>query len=217
MVLKTGMFEVLSSDEASYIHGNADEIQTTHEKSVWLKDLISGQVKKVGLKNSVVPTRPGARIGLSFFNGEIIAFKRSKEIPVEDAAPYRAVHNPLMAVIFAVIAGVFFGFPFLGYLSATAIGLYSLVSGNNLLGRYKKFSGNRFFALFIVAMSLYSWVIVRAHHANIDAMFAAYWRVVFVFIAACVGFQLYKISVEKKYFKRAEVELNAAWKQTASV
>lgn len=217
MELKTSIFEVLSSDEASYIHGNADEIQTTHTKSVWLKDLISGQVKKVGLKNSVVPTRPGAKIGLSFFNNEIIAFKRSSEIPVEDAAPYRALHNPLWAVFFAIITGVFFGFPFIGYLSATVLGLYSLVSGRNLLGRYNKFSGNRLFALFVVFMSLYSWVIVRSHHVNIDAMFAAYWRVVFIFIAACVAFQLYKTSIEKKYFKRAIVELNAAWKQAVSV
>ncbi|EKT4462567.1 hypothetical protein QEL84_003370 [Pseudomonas putida] len=217
MKLNTGIFEVLSSDEASYIHGNADEIQTTHKKDVWLKDLFSGKVRKVGLKNSIVPTRPGAKIGLSFFNGEIIAFKRSKEIPVEDAAPYRATHNPILAVVFAVIAGVFFGFPFLGYLFATGIGLYSLISGNNLLGRYKKFSGNRLFALFIVAMSLYAWVIVRSHHVNIDAVFAAYWRVVFIFIIACVGFQLYKISVEKKYLKRAEIELNAAWTQVSSI
>lgn len=212
MRFKAAVFEVLSNDEMSSVHGNFDEIQTTHQKNVWLKDLSSGQVSNVFLQNSYVPTRPGAKIGLAFFNGEIIAFKRRPEIPVEDPVNMKFMHNSFKGLLMAVFLAVCCSIPWLGYLLGIVLGGYSLITGYPLVGRYRHFRGSRIFALFVLIMSIVVWFPVQYVHGNLSALFDVYLKMAMLLAVGFAGFQIYKSGVEKRYWKRAVSELNAAWK-----
>ncbi|HDS1797070.1 MULTISPECIES: hypothetical protein [Pseudomonas] len=212
MKFRTGLFEVLTNDEVSSVHGNFHEIETTHQKSVWLKNLASGQVSHMHLKNSAVPTKPGARIALAFFNGEIIAFKRNEQIPVEDPVDMKAMRNPIKAFLWAGLLALFCSIPWFGYLLGIALGGFALITGYPLVGRYRYFFGNRLFGLFVLLMSVIVWFPVQYIHGDFSALVSVYVKMAVVLMAGFVGFQLYKTSVEKRYLKRAVIELNAAWK-----
>ncbi|MFJ5296716.1 hypothetical protein ACIQAL_09350 [Pseudomonas sp. NPDC088368] len=213
MRFKSGVYEVLSNDEASYIHGNADEIQTTHTKNVWLKDLSNGEVSNVSLENSAVPVRLGARIGLAFFNGEIIAFKRSSHIPVEDPISQRGMHNSFKAALWATVYGLALSIPYLGYITGLVVGAFSLIFGMNLLGRYRKFPGNRIFGAFVLCMSIYVWFPYQSAHGDWNYLASTLTNTATVLTLGFLGFQMYKINVEKEHYHRAVAEINAAWKK----
>lgn len=211
MRFKAGVFEILTNDEVSSVHGNFDEIQTTHQKNVWLKDLTSGQVSNVFLTNSSVPTRPGAKVGLAFFNGEIIAFKRSKDIPVEDPVDMKFMHNPIKGLLMASFIAFCCSVPWFGYLLGIVLGGFSLITGYPLVGRYRHFRGSRLFALFVLFMSIVVWFPVQHIHGNLSELVSVYTKMAVLLGAGFVGFQVYKSSVEKRYWKLAVSELNAAW------
>lgn len=213
MRFKSGVYEVLSNDEASYIHGNADEINTTHTKNVWLKDLSNGQVENINLQNSAVPIRPGAKIGLAFFNGEIIAFKRNDQIPVEDPVSQKAMHNSVKAALWAVFLGACCSVPYIGYIAGIILGAGSLIFGMNLMGRYKKFTGNRFFGAFLLFMSIYIWFPYQSAHGDLGYLMGTLINMAILLVLGFLGFQMYKISIEKTYYSRAVTEINSTWKQ----
>lgn len=213
MRFKSGIYEILSNDEASYIHGNTDEINTTHTKNVWLKNLSNGQVENITLQNSGVPIRPGAKIGLAFFNGEIIAFKRNNQIPVEDPVSQKAMHNTFKAALWAVFLGVCCSVPYIGYIAGIILGASSLIFGINLMGRYKKFKGNRFFGAFLLFMSIYIWLPYQSAHGDLSYLMGTLINVAILLIFGFLGFQLYKVGIEKAHYNRAVTELDSAWKQ----
>ncbi|HFL7939359.1 TPA: hypothetical protein ACG5DM_002387 [Pseudomonas putida] len=212
MKFRSGLFEVLTNDEVSSVHGNFHEIETTHQKSVWLKDLANGQVSHIHLKNSAVPTRPGAKIALAFFNGEIIAFKRNEQIPVEDPVDMKALHNSVKAFIWALFLALCCSIPWIGYLLGIAMGGFALLTGYPLVGRYRHFLGNRLFALFVLLMSIVVWFPVQYARGDYSALVAVYVKMAMVLAAGFVFFQVYKTRIEKRYLKRAISELNAVWK-----
>lgn len=212
MKFRTGLFEVLTNDEISSVHGDFHEIETTHQKSVWLKDLANGQITHIHLKNSVVPTRPGAKIALAFFNDEIIAFKRNEQIPVEDPVDMKALHNPVKAFIWAVFLALCCSIPWIGYLLGIAIGGLALLTGYPLVGRYRHFFGNRLFALFVLLMSIVVWFPVQYVRGDYSVLVDVYVKMAMVLAAGFVFFQVYKTRIEKRYLKRAISELNAVWK-----
>lgn len=213
MRFKSGVYEVLSNDEASYIHGNADEINTTHTKSVWLKDLSDGQVENISLLNSAVPIRSGAKIGLAFFNGEIIAFKRSDQIPVEDPVSQKAMHNSVKAALWAVFLGGCCSVPYIGYIAGIILGAGSLIFGMNLMGRYKNFTGNRFFGAFLLFMSIYVWFPYQSAHGDLGYLMGTLINTAILLVLGFLVFQMYKINIEKTYYNRAVTEINSTWKQ----
>ncbi|MDH0730273.1 hypothetical protein N5F23_07015 [Pseudomonas sichuanensis] len=211
MRFKAGMYQVLSNDEATYVHGGADEIQTTHLKNVWLKDLSTEEVFNINLKNSAVPIKPGAKIGLAFLNGEIIAFKRRGEIPVEDPVSMKHWHNPIIAALWAIFFGICMSIPILGYLIGMVAGGMSLLTGMNLLGRYSNFPGNRLFAAFLLIISCYSWIPYQ-RNLSLSALADSLTGTAILLTLGLLAYQMYKIKIEKSYFKRAVSEINAAWK-----
>lgn len=212
MRFRAGLYEVLSNDEAKFVHGNSEEIQTTSVKNVWLKDLASQEVFNVSLKDSTVPIKPGMKIGLAFFNGEIIAFKRRDEIPVEDPVGMKHWRNPIIAVLWAIFFGIFMSVPIIGYFAGFGTGLYGVLTGTNLLGRYSKFMGNRLFAAFLLFMSCLAVLQYRKYALGTDGLVNALTAVAVALTLGIVSFQLYKTRIEKRYFKRAVSEINAAWK-----
>lgn len=214
MRFRVGLFEVLTNDEVSSVHGSLHEIETTHQKSVWLKDLASGQVSHIHLRNSAVPTRPGAKIALAFFNEEIIAFKRSEQIPVEDPVDMKAMRNPIKASVWAIFLALFCSIPWFGYLLGLALGGFALITGYPLVGRYRHFFGNRIFGLFVLLMSVIVWFPVQYIHGGFGALVSTYVKMAMVLVGGFVAFQLYKTNVEKRYLKRAIIELDAAWKNS---
>lgn len=212
MRFRAGLYEVLSNDEARFVHGNSEQIQTSNVKNVWLKDLTSQEVFNVSLKDSAVPVKSGAKIGLGFFNGEVIAFKRRDELPVEDPVSMKHWHNPIIAVLWAIFFGILMSIPLLGYFAGFVSGGVALITGMNLLGRYSKFMGNRIFAAFLLFMSCYAALQYRKYALGTDALVNSLTAIAVALTLGIVLFQLYKIRVEKRYFKRAVSEINAAWK-----
>lgn len=215
MKFRTGLFEILTNDEISSVHGNFQEIETTHQKSVWLKDLASEQISHIHLKNSAVPTKPGAKIALAFFNGEIIAFKRDRQIPVEDPVDMKALHNPVKAFIWALFIALCCSIPWLGYLLGIVLGGFALITGYPLVGRYRHFFGNRLFALFVLIMSVVVWFPVQYIHGGFGALVEVYVKMAVFLAAGFLAFQVYKIRIEKRYLRRAISELNALWNNQA--
>lgn len=213
MRFKSGVYQVLSNDEASYVHGSADEINTSHTKNVWLKDLSNGQVENITLLNSAVPIRPGAKIGLAFFNGEIIAFKRGNQIPVEDPVSQKAMHNFAKAALWAVFLGVCCSVPYIGYIAGIILGAGSLIFGMNLMGRYKKFTGNRFFGAFLLFMSIYIWFPYQSAHGDLNYLLDTLISTAVLLVFGFLVFQTYKVNIEKTYYNRAVIEINSTWKQ----
>lgn len=128
MTITTAVYEVLSADATSTIHGDAERITTTHQKEAWLKNLQTQSVRQVKLTDSEIPLQPGSRIGLAFLNDkQIIAFKRSAEIPVEVAG--RQVK--WSALWIALVLNI----PVIGYMAALVCGLYGLATGYSWFGR----------------------------------------------------------------------------------
>ncbi len=77
--------------------------------------------------------------------------------------------------------------------------------------RYRHFRGSRLFALFVLFMSIVVWFPVQHIHGNLSELVSVYTKMAVLLGAGFVGFQVYKSSVEKRYWKLAVSELNAAW------
>lgn len=211
MRFEAGIFEVLSADQRSVIHGDADSIETTHFKEAWLKNLRDQSTKKVVLTNSTTPRIVGRKIGLAFLNNELIAFKRGGEIPVEDPVQGKALLNTPKAILLAIIYAACLSVPVFGYIGGIVIGGGALISGKNILGRYSKNPFNRLYALFLLIMSIAVWFPVQYIHGDMDRLIDIHMQFATWLMIVTVIFQYVKLRVEKNYFTRACVELNAAW------
>jgi hypothetical protein len=210
MVLRTGIYEVLTSEQASSVYGDYESIQTVHEKQGWIKNLETQSVSRVVLTNFSMPLVPGRKIGISFLNGQIVAFKQSKEIPVEDPVSLKVLRNTPVAILLAILIALIFSIPVFGYILGAVWGAYSLMTGNYVLGRYKKFRGNRLYGLFLLGLSLYSWIPAQVTD-NLESMISIYIGLAVFMVVVTVVAQVIKVSAEKKYYAQAVTELNAVW------
>lgn len=208
MGLKTGFYEVLSSDEASTVYGGYDGIATAHTKLGWLKNLKTHAVSKVSLVNLSMPLVPGEKIAIAFFNGEIIAFKRSREIPVE--TPFKKV-SMINELISAVFASLLYSIPVLGYIGGIVLGGIHLVNGENLLGRYKRMRGNRAYSGFLLLASLVPWAPPMYRRWG-DQMVINYVTLACVLMIVTVVAQILKVRAEQQIYIKAVAELDVHWR-----
>lgn len=212
MELKTGIYEVLNSDETNSVHGNFESIETTHVKKGWIKNLETQAVSNVTLTNFSMPLIPGKKIAIAFLNGEIIAFKRSAEIPVEDPVGAKIQRNTAAALLVAIFFSLLVSIPILGYIGGAVGGAYSLVTGNNILGRYKKIRGNRLYGVFLLGASLFAWIPAQAG-GDLKSLINKYIALAVFLMAVTVIAQMYKVKAESKYYAKAVEDLNAAWQK----
>lgn len=211
MALQTGIYEVLSSDESSYVHGNYEGIDTTHTKLGWLKDLNTQNVAKVTLTNFQMPLVPGAKIAIAFLNGEIIAFKRSRDIPVESPLNQKSLASEIISAAFV---SLLLSIPVVGYIGGLVAGTYFFLNGGNILGNYKRMQGNRAYSAFLILMSAIPWL-PAMYKGGGEQMVKNYFLLASVLMLVTVIGQIIKIRTERKYFARAAMELNSAWHNTA--
>lgn len=211
MGLQTGIYEVLSSDETSYVHGDHEGIATTHMKLGWLKDLSTENVTKITLTNFPMPLVPGAKIAIAFLNGEIIAFKRSRDIPVESPFNQKSLASEIISAAFV---SLLLSIPVVGYIGGLVAGTYFLLNGGNILGNYKKMKGNRTYSAFLILMSAIPWF-PAMYKGGGEQMVKNYLILASVLMLVTVTGQIIKVRAERKYFARAAVELNSAWHNTA--
>ena len=207
MGLKTALYEVLSADEASTVYGNYEGIETAHTKQGWIKDLKTQHVSHVSTVNLSMPLVPGARIAIAFFNGEIIAFKRSAEIPIE--SPFK---NNSMAIelVRALLSALMLSIPFVGYVGGIVLGGLHLINGENLLGNYKRMRGNRIYSAFVLLVSLIAFA--PPMYRNWNKLFSNYFILALVLLLVTVISQVIKVRAEQRIYARAVAELNACWR-----
>ena len=211
MRFEAAMFEVLSADQRSVVHGDAEAIETTHIKEAWLKNVRDQTTRKVALANSNAPLVAGRKIGLAFLNNELIAFKRSSQIPVEDPVGGKALLSMPKAILLAIIYSVLVSVPVFGYIGGIVIGGGALLSGKNILGRYTNNPYNRLYALFLLVMSVAAWFPVQFIRGDMGRLIDIHIQMATWMVVITVLFQCIKLNVEKKYFDLATVELNSAW------
>lgn len=207
MGLKTALYEVLSSDEASIVYGNYEGIGTAHTKQAWIKDLKTQHVSHVSTVNLSMPLVPGSRIAIAFFNGEIIAFKRSLEIPIE--SPFK---NNSMAteLVRALLGALMLSIPFVGYVGGIVLGGLHLINGENLLGNYKRMRGNRIYSAFVLLASLIPFA--PPMYRNWNQVVSNYVLLALAVLSVTVTSQVIKVRAENRIYARAVTELNACWR-----
>ncbi len=213
MELKTGIYEVLNADETNSVHGDFESIETTHVKKGWIKNLETQAVSNVTLTNFSMPLIPGSKLGIAFLSDQIIAFKRSTDIPVEDPVSGRMLRNIPVAIAMALLLALAFSIPVLGYISGAVWGAFSLITGHNILGRYKKFKGNRLYGLFLLSISLIAWIPAQMVNGDLGGLFGIYISLAIFMVAVTVSFQIYKVCAENRVYERAVAELNNAWRK----
>lgn len=213
MELKTGIYEVINADKTTSVHGDFENITTTHVKSGWIRNLNTQDVSNVTLTNFSMPLIPGNKIAIAFLNGEIIAFKRSAEIPVEDPVGAKAQNNMLGALVAAIFFSLVVSIPVLGYIGGAVAGAYSLVTGNNILGRYKRVKGNRLYGAFLLGASLFAWIPAQAGHGDLKSIVNQYITLAILVMTVTVIAQIRKVKREINYYAKAVQDLNTAWRK----
>lgn len=208
MGLKTALYEVLSSDEASTVYGNYEGIETAHTKQGWIKDLKTQHVSHVSTVNLSMPLVPGTRIAIAFFNGEIIAFKRSAEIPIE--SPFKS-NSMAIELVRALLSALMLSIPFVGYVGGIVLGGLYLISGENLLGNYKRMRGNRIYSAFVLLVSLIAFA--PPMYRNWDQLVSNYVLLALALLLVTVISQVIKVRAEQRMYARAVAELNTCWRE----
>ncbi|HCT6680372.1 TPA: hypothetical protein OT568_003840 [Pseudomonas aeruginosa] len=209
MELKTGIYEVLTSDEASSVHGSFERIETTHNKQGWIKNVETQAVSQVTLTNFPMPLIPGSKIGMAFLNGEIIAFKRSAEIPVEAPSGKRSI---AMAILVGIFATILFSIPVLGYIGGMVAGGYALITGENILGGYKKTNINRIYSAILLCLSTIAWFPAMFSGDDLGALISRHFNLAAILLIATVVLQVIKAKSDTKYYCQAVAGLNSAWR-----
>lgn len=208
MELNTGIYEVLTSDEASSVYGNFESIETAHVKQGWIKNVATQAVSKVASTNFPMPLIPGSKIGIAFLNGEIIAFKRSAEIPVESPSRPRSI---TIAILVGIFATLLFSIPVLGYIGGMIAGIYALITGESILGGYKKTRVNRIYSALLICICTIAWLPAMLGGDDLKNLFSQYMVLATVLLIISITCQVIKSKTDIKYHKKAVVCLNAAW------
>lgn len=211
MNVTTGLYEVLNAEQQSSVHSTGGAIATLHSKESWVKDLTSNAVKKVQVLNSSVPFIPGSKIGLSFISGdEIIAFKRTKEIPVETALQSGIDTSPTLALSKAVGLTFFISIPIIGYIYAMAYGIVMLVANTNVFGKFRTPQrGNRLLGLCSFIYGLFAFFIGNGSPAGV--MVGYHILLAIVALVVIIFVRLRVFNKEKELFSRASHELETVW------
>ncbi|WP_417701105.1 hypothetical protein [Pseudomonas sp.] len=208
MGLKTALYEVLSSDEASTVYGNYEGIETAHTKQGWIKDLKTQHVSHVSTVNLSMPLVPGSKIAIAFFNGEIIAFKRSAEIPIE--SPFK-INSMAIELVRALLSALMLSIPFVGYVGGVALGGLHLINGENLLGNYKRMRGNRIYSAFVLLASLIAFA--PPMYRNWNQLVSNYVLLALALLLVTVISQVIKVRAEQRIYARAVAGLNTCWRE----
>lgn len=208
MHIESGVYEVLSADQSSVVHGNAEAIGTTHFKRSWLKNLADNSTREIQLTNSTVPLVVGKKIGLAFLNGEVIAFKRSRDIPVEDPIPGKVMLSLPRSILMALWYSLLLCIPIAGYIGGMMIGAWYTLTGGRILGRYRRQGPDRLYALFVLIMSSVAWF-PNGH--GLQDLVDGHLTLAFWVAAVTVLYQVFKVEAEKEYYRQAAQQLNEAW------
>jgi len=202
MTITTAVYEVLNADATSIIHGDADGITTTHKKEAWIKNLQTQAVRQVKLTDSEIPLNPGSRIGLAFLNDkQIIAFKRSPEIPVEIAG--REVKWSALWVAFVL------NLPVIGYLAGLVCGLYGLATGYSWFGRrFYGIGASRLAGLVMLGIGALGFVQKGVTLEDTVHYHIALWIVSTILL---VGIRFMIRRTEERHVSQANATLELAW------
>ncbi|WP_277960718.1 hypothetical protein [Pseudomonas sp. RIT-To-2] len=205
MTLSVGVFEVLSADHTSSVRGDADRIETTHKKEGWIKNVETQQVTQVKLEDSEVPLVAGTRIGLAFLYGkQVIAFKRSREIPVEIVG--RDIRwSP-------IVLALGFSFPIIGYLAAMLAGLIALFMGMSPVGRrFNKIFASRLYGVVMIAYGALAFI----QGQTMTQMINYHVTLAIVFAVLLMVIKFFVVRTENGFALEASKRLEQAWRRVA--
>ncbi|MCO8167521.1 hypothetical protein NJC40_07005 [Pseudomonas sp. 21LCFQ02] len=202
MTITTAVYEVLNADATSTIHGNSEGITTTHQKQAWIKNLQTQAVRQVKLTDSEIPLNPGSKIGLAFLHDkQIIAFKRSPEIPVELAGQ----DVKWSALWVALLLNI----PVIGYLAGFVCGLYGLATGYSWFGRrFYGIGASRLAGLVMLGIGALGFVQKGVTLEDTVHFHIALW-VVSTILLVSIRFMIRR--TEEKYIRQANAALELAW------
>ena len=99
------------------------------------------------------------------------------------------MHNFAKAALWAVFLGLCCSVPYVGYIAGIILGA------------------------FLLFMSIYIWFPYQSAHGDLSYLMDTLINTAMLLVFGFLVFQIYKVNIEKNYYKRAVTEINSTWKQ----
>ncbi|RPX68444.1 hypothetical protein IPC705_27965 [Pseudomonas aeruginosa] len=116
-----------------------------------------------------------------------------------------------MAVLIGIFATLLFSIPVLGYIGGMITGIYALITGESILGGYKKMRMNRIYSALLICICTIAWLPVMLGGDDLKNLTSRYMALATVLLIISITYQVFKSKTDTRYHKKAIEYLNAAW------